>query len=813
MSITKKVEKVYYDVNLVQNQSYILIGHLANANSLILSKSFWQTKNYLYWSSYQIKETDMRQKTATFTSPNYIDLTTGLYSVLITSPYHEDFGGIILSVDYDKEKGLYEYQCQDFSRRYQSKFNLITSKNNYYNILRLLISQLGLSNGNARVNTNKLKNYKTVLSGLRPKLYYDQGIWENGVNFNPMNYTKQLIFKDMSYIEAIRNLVFSTGAYIDVYFNKYGVLEIEPFSKNDWLTNGIYLTTPELASSKFKFDTTNVITGVVVNSEDKLSSGRYYSSEKLVRLDLTAFFGNLTTTVNNPNNTSTTTTKTTKTVKKTSTKSKKKEGSGITVFMNCDNIYGKTKDMKLMKDIAKYLKKRGYKVEIGGIGPSYHYSQINRVKKNGIYMTIYGGLCAGTLKEQWSSNHYKSVLKKKNAKMVVGHLERPGGAKLNDKLTWLPRAHDDNFSPSSFKGVKNPKKQLEKAGIGIANGKNAKEIASKFPNFPSTKKTSTSNKKTTKTTKKTTTTTSPISTNSALYINNEMAAAKEQLSDSIRDLLSAKFTFPLGNPIFKNLHTNMFIYTELPEEFTLNNFSIIAEALNSTFNRFVGYELNRWYVEGVTITNDGGKFEAEVEVNPFPSSTKKYRESRLKLENEYKSAIESKNNTSSTTTKKKKSSITSKSKKNTTLKGGEGKTIDNLVKKIVGSETNALKKAKLIHEWLVKNITYRGYSDSHYHSVEKCYKNRGHLNCADTSRLTASMLRSAGVTCYVVHSTCHYYTVIKYKKKLYCSDATSKKRPFNYYWKGSSCHPPSGRQTKFTGKSCYYAVCGKAPCS
>ena len=80
----------------------------------------------------------------------------------------------------------------------------------------------------------------------------------------------------MCHIEAIRNLVFSTGAHIDVYFNKYGVLQIEPFSKEDWLQSGIYLTTPELASSKFKFDTTNIITGVVVNSQDSLKKGHSY---------------------------------------------------------------------------------------------------------------------------------------------------------------------------------------------------------------------------------------------------------------------------------------------------------------------------------------------------------------------------------------------------------------------------------------------------------------------------------------------------------------------------------------------------------
>ena len=462
--------------------------------------------------------------------------------------------------------------------------------------------------------------------------------------------------------------------------------------------------------------------------------------------------------------------------------------------MNIDNIHSKSADMKLMKDIGKLLKKRGYKVEIGGIGPGYHYSQINRVKKNGIYMCIYGGACAGTLKEHWESNHYKSVLKKKKAKMVIAFLSPPSTNIHN--LKWLPRAHDDNFSPSSFRGVNNPEKKMLDAGIGVVIGKNAKEIASKFPNFQTTTKKTTSSKKTTKKTTK------PISTNTAMYINNEMASARNRLSDSIRDLLSFKLTLPLGNPLLKRLHTNMFLYTELPEEFVLENFSTLAEVLNSTYNRYVGYALNRWYIETVTITNDGTRFDAELELNPFPSTIKKYRESRMKLENDYKSAVQSKSTSSSKTTKK-----STNSSKNTTLKGGEGKTIDNLVKKIIGDETNELKKAKLIHEWLRKNVRYSGYECTKYNTPEKCYNNRRHLNCADTARLTASMMRSAGLKCYIVHRTYnggHFWTIIEINGKKYASDQTGDGSAWNTVW------AKSGRTTVSNGGS-YSRKNGKVP--
>lgn len=780
--MSSAIEKIHYNVNLVKNQSYIFVGRLKNPYAISLSKSSWNKAFKVFWNKYQIKETDMRQKTATFTSPHYFDLTTGQYNVLVTSPYHEDFGGIILSIDYNSKTGLYEYQCQDFSRKYQGKFNLINKNNNYYDLLRLFITKLAVANKNGRVSSNKLSKFKSSLAGLRPIHYYDQKVWENGINFNPMLNVQQMIFKDVSYIEAIRDLVFSTGAYIDVYFDKYGVLQVEPFSKQDWIENGIYLTTPELASSKFKFDTTNIITNVIVNSEDKLKAGNYYSSDKLVRLDLSAFFGNMTATIENPNKSDSPTIKT-----KTSTKTKQKEGKGITVFMNIDHIHGKSADKKLMKDIGKYLKKRGYKVEYGGIGPSYHYSQINRVKKGGIYLCIYGGACAGTLREHWSSSHYKNVLKKKKAKMVVAFLSPPASDITH--LKWLPRAHDDNFSPRSFKGVKNPFKKLLNAGIGVVVGKNAKEIASKFPNF----KLDTA-KKVNKIVKQT------IDVNTANYLNNEMIEARNRISESVRDLLSLKITLPLGNPLLKRLHTNMFLFTELPEEFVLENFSTIAEVLNSNYNRFVGYSLNRWYIEGVTINNDGSNFNMELDVNPFPSSVRKYREGRLKLEDDYKSAIESKNKNNSR-------NATTSSSKNHTLKGGEGKTIDNLVRRIVKKETDELKKAKLIHEWLKKNVRYGSYVCSRYNSAEKCYKNRRHLNCADTSRLTASMMRSAGLNCYVVHRTRkggHFWTIIVIDGKKYASDQTGNGSAWNTVWTSSG-------RVKASNGGKYTKRCGKEP--
>lgn len=65
------------------------------------------------------------------------------------------------------------------------------------------------------------------------------------------------------------------------------------------------------------------------------------------------------------------------------------------------------------------------------------------------------------------------------------------------------------------------------------------------------------------------------------------------------------------------------------------------------------------------------------------------------------------------------------------LAGGQGKTIDDLVAGWVGSETDELKKAELIHNGLRDDvgIWYAHYFNSRYHTPEKCLENHKHLNC------------------------------------------------------------------------------------
>lgn len=284
-----------------------------------------------------------------------------------------------------------------------------------------------------------------------------------------------------------------------------------------------------------------------------------------------------------------------------------------------------------------------------------------------------------------------------------------------------------------------------------------------------------------------------------LKLNN--LDAKEKITESIRDLYTAKITLPLGNPNLKLVHTNQFLFTELPTGvFELDNFEEIAQAMNGRYSRYSGYTLNRWYVEEVTITNDGSSATMELSLNPFASGFRKYRDDKESFQKAFTDAFSSKssNNTNVPSVKNTK-----------TIDNNESKYINNIVKKIVGSETDNLKKAKLIHNHLLNYLSYVYYYDSHFSSAEKAYKHKK-LNCADTSRVTASMFRSAGIPCYVVYisgSVGHYYTVLSYNNKLYSSDAVGSTRKFNYYW------TPTNRAVKFKGKSSYTKKCGKNPCS
>lgn len=408
--------------NISSTIGHIRIERAVDARLFTNITDNWKSAGKIPFTEYNIKESDYRIKTATFTSPVFFDLTMGRYFVLIQSKYHENFSGIILDVDFDEKTGLYTYQCQDWSRNLISKFEF-KGKPDVYLLLRYLITGGYVPYG---TSYKKMKDggWTSVISGLKAKDKYNQSYYAgNKYKGNPFDQKRQLIIRDKSFIEVIRDLVFNSLGYFDVWFNDKGVLQITPLSKTDWENTGLHLTSDNYSNRKFKFSTTNAITGVVVNGSD-LKMGTVQKSKDLLDLDLRTFFGNVTTSISDPNNKNTT-----KAVTNTSSKSTTTKTTTSTTSNNGNPFNNKAKKIIVSADkggnpnfkdgIVKLLKKDGWTVKDLGIGSDQHSASYRMLSsKYAVNLTIYNGMCAGTIKET-----YDGWLKGKHEKYGVAHVE------------------------------------------------------------------------------------------------------------------------------------------------------------------------------------------------------------------------------------------------------------------------------------------------------------------------------------------------------------------------------------------------------
>ena len=459
------------DTNLSRSSTKLFIGRLKDSRQLIssdLAVNGVETK----FSKHNIKETDMRIKTASFTTNQPLDLTDGVYCVLITSPQFENFAGVILSEEYDEKTGLYTYQCQDWSRKHMGKTNMKIITSNLWNVLCYLIS-----NGNVLLtHTQKdLDTWKEHLSGLRPASEYNQVDWGSIVNFNPMTQTHPMLIRDKSFMEIIRDLLYGTGANIDVYFNDNGIIQIEPYHQKDWENTGVHIDPREVSEVKVKFDTTNIITSVAITNGDTFydMGTRYHNSV------LQAFFGVMRTTLTN----------------KTETKSTSSSSSGAVasngnpygskakkIWINADNGSGSMKN-----SVANVLKNKGWDVHVGRTGSNVHYEDYFNVTSDyQVYATLYNGFCAGTIREAYSSS-IQNTLKKKGVVLVVmwdtsGWTNPHGmGPYRNGDFSGYNagRAWDDNFS-SSDPSIKNVSSWLKSKGAIYCASPTADGIVDQF---------------------------------------------------------------------------------------------------------------------------------------------------------------------------------------------------------------------------------------------------------------------------------------------------------------------------------------------
>ena len=460
------------------NKGIIRVGIKKNARAPIVS---WDGTLIKRWKNYTIKETDMRVKTASFTAPVKLDMTEGQWIVHISHPSHEPFAGIILSREYDHKTGLSTYQCQDFSRNYMSKVAVAATNVPIYNLLRSLLCRGDLS---FYPKQKELDTYAKMISGLKPLSVYDQEKWGSVVKFNPFNTKTSMFIQDKSYIDVIRDLVYGAGAYIDVYFDVYGICHIQPYSKKDFFENGLHLSKAEVGDRKYKFDTTNIVTGVVVKSTDKTNPGDLMSSKTLVGLDLAAYFGNYFTMINNPNQSS------------SSNSSSTSKKQSTTTTKNTSNPYG-TKSKKIWigadggsgdikNDIISKLKQNGWECHDSGTGPNVHYEDYWNVTSDYQVLAIVdNGFDPATVMEAYEGS-VKSELERKGVTCMFFFDTRSwtnpdgmGPYRYGDFTGYHShRAWDDNYS--NFSGSLNVKEYFQNNNIKYCASPDAEGIVAQF---------------------------------------------------------------------------------------------------------------------------------------------------------------------------------------------------------------------------------------------------------------------------------------------------------------------------------------------
>ena len=244
-------------------------------------------------------------------------------------------------------------------------------------------------------------------------------------------------------------------------------------------------------------------------------------------------------------------------------------------------------------------------------------------------------------------------------------------------------------------------------------------------------------------------------TNQKLIAQSE---ALKKIHEHNRDFLSLKITIPLGNKALKNVHTNQWLFTDLPREFDLANWTVIADALNANTNRYEGYVQNRWYIEGVDVNVDvKGKAEMTLTLNAFASSYQSYTEASREMQNAYSDAVKrlnQNNNNSTSASKKKTNAVTTQSVLNKTniKKYKIPKAVYSKAEQICKGKRTDYDKAYAIYKWMDAHIGSEFYYDHKYSEAQVLSRGKG--NCVDNSRLYRAFCLSVGLKCNFVKNTC-----------------------------------------------------------
>ena len=749
------------------------------------------------FTSYEITETDPRVKTAKFTTSKYMDLTKGRRWVYITSPYHENFGGQVLKGDYDKNTGLYTYQCQDGRRQYQTKIRVLTtSQMKVYNLLENLLVFPNYIGGSPPypITDEQRKNpvNQKLLSGLHPLKDYDN-LKSGALKFdNKFNEAPGEMLSFDSLMDDIMNLSHYGGFPTDVYFTPDGICHIDPINLDAWLKTGFNLTHPDLVQYKYGFDITNTISAVGIKTST--STPNWYGDASLQW-----YFGYTNALVDQV---STQTTNTDGSSSSTSTSSSSGSG-GVDMgkphhfVVGCD---GGTSTSRIT-EVMNALRAKGHTCESVGQGPSVitNYGLTSK-SKGKIAIFICNGIDGGNFYDFVQSYyHYDHMILMYESNTATTDKWLTCNGMKNTKLYIDPRQGYGSAVYNS--GVQNYTAQQWCQKYSNKLSYVCGPLGCKFQDVLNNLVNGRFNGGDAGTSTSTASTSSGSSSSTTTTVVDEVATyqkALDKLSESARSMLSFEIKLPLNHTMFKDLHTNQFLWTRLPREFKLANLEKIFKIMpTNKINRGVPYVENRWYIEKIVTKMDSSGLFATITLNPFPSSYSVYSNAVKGYIDAYNQAFKQEQSSSSS------SSSSSNTSSGTARLGSDSTSTNSMACKRGASYGDAgtggnydscaqkgyAQQGRKYYEWarkytdpislakaLAKRFSYEGYSGNHDANAEVTHNNGGtiHCNCYDACRLVKCCFDAAGLDCIVVTGNIygggHGWNSVKYNGKWYSFD-------------------------------------------
>lgn len=547
----------------------------------------WTLPEEILFSEFTVTESDLRSKTAEFTSPYDIDLTKGRVCCWIQCKYSENFGGVVLSKEFNKDTGLYEYTAQDWNRLLNSKVYVILAGDiTTYDIIKILLVKMGLStdglheidyyddtlqeipddddpsesltaSDDSKVSSASTPAEETNDSGKTRKFGTSKNEYKD-IKKNPFKIKPEGLYDKLTALDFIRTLILKAGATIDFYMDENGVPRFDKYKKDDWLKERWIFVDTDVYDVKLKNELRDMVTQVAIKRVDPLNAdSTLYTSEKTLGVNLAKYWGVMGEVVDNP-------------VPQTSSGGQTTDAGGDTITATgkptCGHCSGKSP-----------------------------YVNFTRTYKNEC------PFCGGELAD--------------NPKGVA------------DGEITCTKCDADFCTNCGYEKLSTPRKHLTPVGASFDGG--------------DTGGSSSSGGSTRSGTDASTTDSGEVgedgSTMNVEDPKKNKQMARIVLSQSVRKFLN--FTFKTAGE-YPNLHTNSFFMLMTSKKFLMENLPEIGKGMEGKFTRYAGYEKNRYYIEEVvkSYTPQTGLY-TEIKANPFASDYSNYAKQQIQAESALASAL------------------------------------------------------------------------------------------------------------------------------------------------------------------------------